>query len=89
MAQLVDIADLMDANDVATMLGLSRGTAVSVYQQRYPEMPRPVYDRGANRTKLWLRSEMQAWADTRNSRSHRAPEPDSPTPAQGGNPAGT
>jgi predicted DNA-binding transcriptional regulator AlpA len=55
----------MDARDVAQLLGLSQRTAVSVYQQRYPDMPRPVVDMGRGRCKLWLRSEMIKWAKSR------------------------
>jgi hypothetical protein len=44
MGQRVDIDDLVDANGVAELLGLTHRNTVSVYQHRYPEMPRPVLD---------------------------------------------
>ena len=53
--------DLLDAQGVADVLGLSHRTAVSVYQLRYPDMPRPVVDFAGGRTRLWLRSEIIAW----------------------------
>ena len=65
VGRMVDVADLIDANMVASILGLSRGNAVTVYQSRYPDMPRPVYAPGDRRTRLWLRSEIEAWANTR------------------------
>jgi predicted DNA-binding transcriptional regulator AlpA len=59
--QQVYLYDLIDAVGVAELMGLARRTAVSVYQQRYPDMPRPVIDLGSGRPKLWLRSEMVTW----------------------------
>jgi predicted DNA-binding transcriptional regulator AlpA len=65
MGRLVDIEDLVDAHDVAAMLGLSQVTSVHLYQRRYADMPRPVLDRGGRRARLWLRSEMKEWLDRR------------------------
>jgi predicted DNA-binding transcriptional regulator AlpA len=62
---LVDPADLIDAQAVAELLGLSTRTSVSVYQRRYRDMPRPVVDLGRGRPLLWLRSEVEAWAQHR------------------------
>lgn len=58
---MVDLDELCDAQEVAKILGLSRATAVSVYMQRYPDMPRPVFTRGGTRARLWLRPEVIAW----------------------------
>lgn len=57
----VDTEDLIDANGVAELLGLSHRNTVSVYQRRYPKMPRPVVDLGPGRAKLWLRGQMAEW----------------------------
>lgn len=57
----IDTDDLCDAVEVAQILGLSSATAISTYLQRYPQMPRPIVDRGPNRTRFWLRSEIEAW----------------------------
>jgi len=65
VTRLVAIEDLIDAQEVAEILGLAHRTAVSVYQQRYPDMPRPVLDLGAGRPMLWLRPEIEAWASAR------------------------
>ncbi len=67
MGRLVDVDDLVDARDVATILGLKQSTSVFVYMDRYPEMPRPVVDRGANRVRLWLRSDMETWRRERKA----------------------
>jgi glutathione-regulated potassium-efflux system ancillary protein KefG len=61
----VRVEDLIDSNDVAEILGLSSPRAVSVYIARYPDMPRPVVNRGANRAKLWLREDIIGWKKTR------------------------
>lgn len=58
---MVEVADLIDAHGVATLLGLSQRNTVSRYQQRYPEMPRPVIDLGPGRPRLWLRSQVIDW----------------------------
>jgi predicted DNA-binding transcriptional regulator AlpA len=65
MAPRVDTKDLIDAQEVAEILGLAQRNSVSLYQRRYPDMPRPVVERGGGRTKLWLRSEVERWARAR------------------------
>lgn len=52
----------MDATEVAHLLGLSHRNSVSTYQRRYADMPRPVIDLGPNRSRLWVRTEILAWA---------------------------
>jgi glutathione-regulated potassium-efflux system ancillary protein KefG len=61
MARTVAIDDLLDAHGVADILGVARHNTVSVYQHRYPDMPRPVIDLGKGRMKLWLRPEIEKW----------------------------
>lgn len=58
----VDTSDLIDAHGVATILGLNLRNTVSVYQQRYADMPKPVLDLGRGRPRLWLRPEIERWA---------------------------
>ena len=62
MPPRVNTEDLIDAVRVAEMLGLTHRNTVSVYQKRYPEMPRPVIDLGPGRSRLWLRAEIVDWA---------------------------
>jgi predicted DNA-binding transcriptional regulator AlpA len=62
MSPFVATEDLVDARQVAELLGLSHPSAVSVYQHRYASMPRPVLDLGPGRAKLWLRPEIAAWS---------------------------
>lgn len=65
MSPLIRTEDLADAQELATLLGLRHANSVSTYQHRYAEMPRPVLDLGPGRPKLWLRSQVCAWAQTR------------------------
>jgi len=67
VSRRVDLDDLIDATDVAAILGLSRATSVYVYLSRYPDMPRPVVDRGPKRARLWLRTEVEAWERLRHA----------------------
>lgn len=62
MSPRVRTEDLIDAQGVAELIGLSHRNTVSSYQRRYPDMPRPVVDLGRGRPRLWLRSAMEAWA---------------------------
>lgn len=68
MTPRVDTDDLIDAQEVADILGLAQRNSVSLYQRRYTEMPRPIMERGGGRTKLWLRSEIERWAAERGAR---------------------
>ena len=61
MSPRVDTEDLIDAQGVAEMLGLARRTSVSVYQLRYPKMPRPIVDLGRGRPLLWSRKALEKW----------------------------
>lgn len=65
MGERIDKKDVIDAQGVADLLGLAQRNTVSLYQRRYPDMPRPVIDMGRGRCKLWSRVEIQRWAQTR------------------------
>lgn len=58
----INTDDLIDAQGVADMIGLKFRNAVSEYQRRYPEMPRPVVDLGRGRSMLWSRTAIEKWA---------------------------
>jgi len=59
MGKKVDVDDLVDAREVAEMLGLSSPRAVAVYASR--GLPDPIIDRGPNTAKLWLRQDIERW----------------------------
>lgn len=61
MPRRVLLDDLIDAHDVARILGLTHRNTVSQYVHRYPDMPRPVLDLGRGRPSLWLRPEIERW----------------------------
>jgi predicted DNA-binding transcriptional regulator AlpA len=69
MGRMVDVDDLADVHIVAAILGLAQPNSVHLYQRRYPDMPKPVYELGGRRARLWLRSEISTWAEQRNNRS--------------------
>ena len=57
----VKTEDLIDAQGIANLLGLAHRNTVSVYQKRYPGMPRPVIDMGRGQPMLWLKPEILEW----------------------------
>jgi predicted DNA-binding transcriptional regulator AlpA len=81
---LVRTEELVDAKEVARLLGLAHRNAVSGYLRRYPDMPRPVVDLGPNRPLLWLRPEVEAWANARARRGQRLPRRPMAMPAEEG-----
>ncbi|MBV9005612.1 MAG: hypothetical protein JOZ98_09855 [Solirubrobacterales bacterium] len=63
MPRRVAVDDLIDAQEVADILQLAHRNTVSQYQRRYDDMPKPAVDLGEGRVKLWLRPEMERWAE--------------------------
>jgi predicted DNA-binding transcriptional regulator AlpA len=74
MTPKVNTEDLIDAHEVAAILGLAQPNSVSLYQRRYADMPRPVVNLGPNRPLLWLRPEIEAWARSNPRRPGRPPK---------------
>jgi glutathione-regulated potassium-efflux system ancillary protein KefG len=72
MGRSIDTDDVVDAQALAELLGLAQRNTVSLYQRRYPAMPRPVIDLGNGRCKLWLRSEVEEWREKRAKQPNRA-----------------
>jgi hypothetical protein len=60
--------DLLDAQGVADILGLSHRNTVFQYQRKYEDMPDPVIDLGVGRVKLWLRPQIERWAAAHGTR---------------------
>jgi glutathione-regulated potassium-efflux system ancillary protein KefG len=67
MGRRVDVDQLIDSQEVARIIGLAFHQGVSLYQARYPDMPRPLIDLGPKRSKLWLRQDIEKWARARRS----------------------
>lgn len=59
----VEPDDLVDAVEVATIIGLTNFRGVSVYRHRHTDFPEPVIERG--RCLLWLRADVERWAASR------------------------
>jgi hypothetical protein len=70
MGRKVDIDDLLDASQVAELLGLKHRNAVSEYQRRYDDMPRPIVIRNSERTLLWHRHDIAMWAKQTGRTKH-------------------
>lgn len=68
MGRMVDIDDLIDSAEVAAILGLSHSTSVRIYRQRYDDFPPPLRRLGSGRCLIWLRPDIEAWAERRRSR---------------------
>lgn len=66
MASRIDPDDLIDAEGVAVVLGLSSRNAVGVYRGRYADFPAPSVERGQCR--LWLRQDIERWVAARRLR---------------------
>jgi predicted DNA-binding transcriptional regulator AlpA len=69
VAELIDPDDLVDSSGVAAILGLASRTTITIYRSRYPDFPQPAVQRGQCR--LWLASEVAAWAEHRQRSSRR------------------
>ena len=65
MGRQVDVDDLLDAAQVAEILGLSSPNAVSVYHRRYGDFPSPVLTPQSGRCQFWHRDDITAWAERR------------------------
>ena len=61
MSPLVHTEDLIDAHEVAKILGLTHPNSVSTYLKRYADMPPPVLELGRGRPRLWLRQAIEQW----------------------------
>lgn len=58
----MDPNDLLDAGEVAELLGLARRQAVSTYRSRYADFPAPTVERNSGMCVLWARDDVESWA---------------------------
>lgn len=65
MGRLIDSDDLADAQELATLLGLSHANSFHTYVRRNSDIPSPIVDKGKGRSRLWLRSEVIEWMKTK------------------------
>jgi predicted DNA-binding transcriptional regulator AlpA len=59
--------DLVDASEVAALIGLSNPRSIPVYRARYPDFPAPFVVKASGKCVLWLRADVEAWAARRSS----------------------
>lgn len=62
---IVDTNDLLDAAEVAEILGLARASSVSTYRLRYDDFPVPVIEKVSKKCVLWLRADIEGWTKDR------------------------
>ena len=62
MGRKVDLDDLMDATDVANLIGVTNANVVGVYRRRYDNFPPPVWASRGGRCQLWVRADVEVWA---------------------------
>ena len=55
----VDHEDLLNAREVADVLGLAHREAVATYRRRYADFPEPIISKGT--CVLWHRPDVEAW----------------------------
>jgi AcrR family transcriptional regulator/predicted DNA-binding transcriptional regulator AlpA len=73
-----DLDRLIDAGEVAEILGLSHRNSVSTYRSRYPDFPKGRPAPWGGRTLLWPRGEIIAWH--RGFAERRSGGPGEPNP---------
>lgn len=61
----MNVEDLLDAAEVADLIGLSSRKSIPVYRKRYPDFPEPVLVR--ERCIFWHRPDVIAWLRGRDS----------------------
>jgi predicted DNA-binding transcriptional regulator AlpA len=59
----IDPDELVDAAEIAPLIGLENPKGVHVYRRRYADFPEPVIDKG--RCVLWRRVDVRSWAQQR------------------------
>lgn len=62
MPKLVDLEELIDAADVAEIVGVAHPTSIGIYRKRYDDFPAPIWASRGGRCQLWLRPDVEAWA---------------------------
>lgn len=62
----VDPAELINAQEVAPIIGLTNPSGVSVYRRRHEDFPKPIVEKG--QCVLWVRADVEAWASKREVR---------------------
>jgi predicted DNA-binding transcriptional regulator AlpA len=67
----VDPSDLINAREVAELLGLSHREAIATYRRRYSDFPTPIITKGT--CVLWLAQDVKSWATKTGRDTHSRP----------------
>lgn len=67
----VNTEDLVDAGEVAELLGLGQRQSVNTYRKRYPDFPEPVITKNSGLCTLWLRQDIERWNANRRRTAGR------------------
>jgi predicted DNA-binding transcriptional regulator AlpA len=67
----IDPDDLLDATEVAEVLGLAHRQAVTTYRTRYADFPEPLVRKASNKCVLWLRADIERWLAVHRNDGHR------------------
>ena len=59
---MLELEDLIDAAEVAALLGVSGPNVIAVYRRRHDDFPEPVLIKSSGKCMLWLRQDVVAWA---------------------------
>jgi len=62
----VDVDDLLNAAEVAEIIGLSHSNSVTTYLRRYADFPRPIVEKSDGKIRLWLLSDIITWRQDRS-----------------------
>ena len=71
MGRLVDLDDLIDVGEVATLLGLAHKNSVTTYMRRYEDFPLPIIEFADGKCRAWLRHDIVSWQVKRAPRDNR------------------
>jgi predicted DNA-binding transcriptional regulator AlpA len=69
----VEPEDLLDAGEVAELLGLSGRTTVAAYRSKYDDFPAPLIVKSSGKCMLWLRSDVERWGAGHRRQRGRVP----------------
>ena len=61
MGRQVDVNELIDVGEVATLLGLAQKNSVSTYMRRYSDFPDPVIEFADGKCRAWVREDVERW----------------------------
>ncbi|MDJ0771309.1 MAG: hypothetical protein QNJ12_21150 [Ilumatobacter sp.] len=69
MGRFVDLDDLVDAGEVAGLLGLAQRNSVTTYMKRYKDFPDPVLEFADGKCRAWLRKDIESWRAGRSGQA--------------------